>query len=296
MKKALVTGSAGYIGSHMVAELTRRKWAVDGFDITTNLDAHHVFTNPVTPRYDLVVHAAYHVGGREGIDGKNTNFAKNVALDGAMFDWAVRTKQRRVLYFSSSAVYPVEYQMEESAKINLRETDVDFDLPMLPDAGYGWAKLTGERLAADARRNGLQVSVVRPASGCSVDQPVTYPFPAIAARVAAQVDPLTIWGPPGQARDFVHVNDVIEAALAVASAGTTWPVNICTGRGTTFGELASMLWTRMHGHSGVDILYDTSKPTGVYRRVLNPSTMLNFYQPKFSIDDLVAEAAKRYGY
>lgn len=299
MRRALVTGSRGFVGSHMVEELRRRGWVVDGVDLADSIDAHQVFQSPITPRYDLVVHAAYHVGGRAAIDGINTNFSQNVCLDGAMFDWAIRTQQRRVLYFSSSAVYPIKFQTREfftTHTRNLRESDVDFDNLMLPDKGYGWAKLTGECLAADAARNGLCVTVVRPSSGCSALQDTTYPFTAIAQRVARRESPLTVWGPPGQTRDFIHIDDVIGASLAVSGARAADPVNICTGVATTMGELASMMWKRMHGTiKGLTIAYDETKPTGVYRRVLDPTLMLNYYQPKFSMRDLVNEAAEAFG-
>lgn len=297
MKRALVTGSAGFIGRHMVEELERRGYAVDGADLTDCIDAHQVFRSPITPRYDLVVHAAYHVGGRAAIDGVNTNFARNVALDGAMFDWAVRTRQRKVLYFSSSAVYPVKYQTSKYFTTHphraLREADVNPHEPMLPDKGYGWAKLTGERLAEDAEFNGLPITVVRPASGCSAHQDPTYPFPAIAARVALKDAPVRIWGPQGQARDFVHVTDVIGAALAICDASAIGPVNICTGVATEMGTLATKLWKKMHpGTRGFTLFYDTSQPTGVYRRVLDPKLMLNYYQPKWTLDAMVDEAAE----
>lgn len=293
--KALITGGNGFVGSRMTRHMHERGWDIDTFDITDGTDVHDLFRTPTKTVYDLVVHAAYHVGGRTGIDGVNTNFPRNIALDAAMFDWAVTTKQTHVLYFSSSAVYPTRYQMRDSFKTMLRENDVDLHHPMLPDAGYGWAKLTGEHLAAHARLNGLKVSVVRPASGTHITQNADYPFPAIAQRVHAKQTPLTIWGPKGQTRDFIHIDDVCAAALAITESGTDEPVNICTGRGTTMGELAEMLWLSMHGASaGLTIEYNELAATGVYRRVLDPTRMLNYYTPKHTLETLIEEAAQAF--
>lgn len=283
----------------MCAYLEGHGWEVNGFDLREGMDAHTFFSDPSPPGYDLVVHAAYHVGGRKAIDGISMNFARNVALDGAMFDWALRTGQKRVLYFSSSAAYPVAFQGREEAanETVLEETDIDLTAPLLPDASYGWAKLTGERLAADARANGLDVSVVRPASGCSITQDLSYPFPSIAQRVAKRDFPLKIWGPAGQTRDFIHVEDVVAASMAVVESGTVEAVNICTGLGTTMGELAALLWEKMHSSlSGFDPVYDVSAPTGVFYRVLSPVKMLELYRPHYSMEDLVQQAADWHGF
>jgi nucleoside-diphosphate-sugar epimerase len=111
--KALVTGAAGFVGRHMSAELERRGYLVDRRDILFGSDAHIVFASKLASRYDLVVHAAASAPHRAAIDGQAEHFARNLHLDAAMFDWAVRTGQGRVLYLSSSAAYPIRLQMPE---------------------------------------------------------------------------------------------------------------------------------------------------------------------------------------
>lgn len=287
--RALVSGSAGFIGRHMVAELEAREYEVDGCDIATGDDAHYFFPDTCDAGYyDLVVHCAYHVGGRASIDGVNTNFAKNLQLDAAMFEWAVRTKQKRVLYFSSSAAYPVIYQDGSPPEL-LNEGMIDLEISFgNPDANYGWAKLTGERLAEDARKNGLAVSVVRPFSGYGEDQSMDYPFPSIVSR-ARQGD-LSVWGPPGQSRDWIHVSDVVSGALAVVESETTDAINLCTGIGTEMGKLASMIYleatkTGMRVAQSSLPTYLTDKPTGVFYRVGDPTRMLKYYTPKVSLEE-----------
>lgn len=323
--RALVSGSAGFIGRHMVAELITRGYSVDAFDV--RYAKHPVGSNFIhadsklidhKSAYDLVVHCAYHVGGRSAIDGINTNFAKNLALDSALFEWAVRTKQKRVLYFSSSAAYPVDNQSKayvdytcsedwgvemgwgiEACK--LKEDLISLKNPRRPDANYGWAKLTGERLAEDARKNGLPVSVVRPFSGYGEDQTLDYPFPSIVRR-ASQGD-LSCWGPPGQTRDWIHVDDVCRGALAIVDSGTQGPVNLCTGIGTEMGQLARMIWRRGTNNGYGDwnpvdtapqivprVSYDESKPTGVFYRVGDPTRMLQYYTPTVSLEEGIRRA------
>lgn len=286
----------------MVAELESRGWQVDKIDIADQQhnyyykkDALDFYNSGVFTRFDLLVHCAYHVGGRASIDGRNMNLAKNLALDAAMFDWAVRTKQPRVLYFSSSAAYPTHYQGKDY-HCRLDEDLIDCYVNETPDADYGWAKLTGERLAARAREHGVSVSVVRPFSGYGEDQSLDYPFPSIIRR-AMQGD-LTVWGPPGQTRDWIHIDDVISGSFAVLESGTADPVNLCTGIGTEMGELMKVAYGEWSGEGYCNhepiVYYDTTKPTGVFYRVGDPSRLHRYYTPKVSIEEGILRAITGY--
>lgn len=105
---------------------------------------------------------------------------------------------------------------------------------------------------------------------------------------------MVIWGPKGQARDFIHISDVVNGALAVVDADCENPVNLCSGRATTFGQLAEMMWREAHGSTdGLELVYDESKPTGVFHRVLDPDFMTEFYRPQISLEQMVAEAVAR---
>lgn len=296
MVKALVTGSAGFVGRHLARALTRRGWEVYGCDPrgASRTDARRVFSRDNAwgrQQYDLVAHCAYHVGGRAAIDGEPRNLARNLELDAAMFDWACETGQRAVLYFSSSAAYPVHLQ-RQGVEIRLAESDICLDALRMPDARYGWAKLTGERLARAASETGLRVHVVRPFSGYGEDQnPDEYPFPAIVRRVAAG-DP-TVWGPQGQCRDWIHIDDVIAGALAVYLDDERDPVNLCTGVATEFGELAQRIG-RLVGRS-VQPRYLTDKPTGVFYRVGDPARMYRHYRPNVGLDEGIRRALRAVG-
>lgn len=303
-KQALITGSDGFVGRHITKLLESKGWRTLGVDITSGNDAVKYFQRG-TDRFDLIVHAAYTVGGRATIDGKNTALISNELLDASMFDWALRTKQKAVLYFSSSAAYPVHYQRQEGITISgtpgchpdLYETMVDNailkgDLGM-PDAHYGWAKLNGERLASVAGENGLRVHVVRPFSGYAEDQSLDYPFPSIIRRAVA--GDLSVWGPPGQTRDWVHILDVVEGAYAVYAADERRPVNLCTGRGVEMGELALMVCEeRLRMGENLtfspEVNYDESKPTGVFYRVGDPTRMNEHYTAKVTLEEGIKRA------
>jgi nucleoside-diphosphate-sugar epimerase len=305
MKTALVTGAAGFVGRHMTAELERRSWAVIEVDIDDRAggeDALDVFRRDITG-YDLVVHCAARAPHRAAIDGDPTTMSYNLQLDSAMFEWAVRTKQRRVLYLSSSAAYPVGPQAGH-VPYRMHELDLDpmasisTDLlkamgsmgPLLPDAGYGWTKLTGERMATLAATTGLAVHVVRPFSGYGEDQGTDWPFGAFADRASRGEDPFTIWGNGRQVRDWIHIDDVVGGALAVVEADDRRPVNLCTGRGTSMLELAQMMCDEAKFRPDFDLKPDA--PSGVAYRVGDPSRFHQLYKPKVSIEEGVTRALR----
>lgn len=285
--KVLVTGCDGFIGRHMWRELAWRGHAVDACDLRNGRDALSLFESHAD-RYDLVVHCAYHVGGRAAIDGEPRLLARNLHLDAALFDWAARTRQGRVLYFSSAAAYPVDLQAGLRV---LREDDIHLGRPNTPDARYGWAKLTGEHLAAAARETGVPVTVVRPFSGYGEDQDDSYPFRAFVERARRREDPFVVWGPGTQVRDWVHVDDVVHAALAVAEAGTTDPVNLCTGIGTSMFDLARMVCAGAGYHPIVTPQPD--RPTGVAYRVGDPGRMSRYWTAKVALDEGIRRALGR---
>jgi nucleoside-diphosphate-sugar epimerase len=290
--KALVTGSEGFVGRHVAAELRDRGWAVLGVDLKSGGDARGIFRQDdgMFGRYDLVVHCAYHVGGRAAIDGEPRMLARNLELDAMLFDWAVRAGHRRVLYFSSSSAYPVHLQRAFATARPLHEDDVLLNGLAVgtPDARYGWAKLTGEQLALAAREAGLPVTVVRPFSGYGEDQDDTYPFRAIVERARRRDDPFVVWGPGDQVRDWIHIDDVVQGALAVVESGTEDPVNLCTGTGTSMLELARTCCEQVGYQPEVTPLRD--KPAGLAYRVGDPTRFHEYWVPKVPLEEGVRRA------
>lgn len=239
--------------------------------------------------WDLAVHCAAVVGGRASIDGSPLGVATNLALDAWYFRWLVRTGTPRAVYYSSSAAYPVELQQPGPVR-RLVETDIDLDNPRLPDATYGLAKVTGERLARYAEAEGCRVHVLRPMSGYGTDQADCYPFPAFIARALRQDDPFEIWGDGGSTRDWIHIDDLIGATLAAVDQDVPGPVNLGTGRATTFDELARLV-TSEHGYHPA-LKHRLGAPQGVYHRVADPTRMRSFYRPTVSLEEGIARALR----
>lgn len=297
-KRALVTGDAGFLGRHFKAELMRRGYYVVGCDVRTTpaQDCRLVFRRELHgagPRlrehWDLVVHCAAVVGGRNTIENDPLATAESLSLDAEMFRWAAQVQPGRVLYISSSAAYPVMLQ-RGGIRTPLSESDARLSLGM-PDEVYGWSKVTGELLADRLRRAGVPVTVVRPFSGYGTDQHIDYPFRAILERVRRLEpgQPLTVWS--DAVRDFIHVDDVVRGALAVADSGTELPVNLCTGWATSFTELGRYMLT-LADRPDHDIAVLENKPKGVAYRVGDPSRMLDIYEPRVGLLEGIERALK----
>lgn len=285
VKTALVTGHRGFVGRHITAALVNDGYTLTGVDIAAGDDARDYFRNAAS-RYDLAVHCAAIVGGRAKIEGAPLALAANLELDAAMFGWAARTRPGRVVYLSSSAVYPL--WLQDSPGGLLTEEDVDLGDPALPDQLYGWAKLTGEHLAARARAAGVPVTVVRPFSGYGEDQDETYPFPAFAARARRREDPFTVWGDGAQVRDFIHVDDICAAILKMAAECIGGPANLGTGRATSMADLAAMMCAAAGYRPAVKTI--PHMPSGVAWRVADTARMSGFYTPRITLEEGIARA------
>lgn len=296
MVRALITGDRGFLGRHFKAELERRGYEVTGLDVkaSSSQDCRLFFQQQARhPEhdwmpFDLVVHCAAVVGGRETIERDPLKTAESLSIDAEMFRWAAITRPGRVLYFSSSAAYPVMLQ-SGGDETRLREDVLNPGgiWTAQPDEVYGWSKVTGELLADRLRRTGVPVTVVRPFSGYGEDQDPSYPFRAILERVKAGDDPVQLWC-GDCTRDWIHVDDVVAGALAVAESGTEQPVNLCTGKPTSFVLLARMM-AREAGYEPA-IHVDPDAPQGVAYRVGDPSRMLTHYAPQVTLEEGIRRA------
>lgn len=296
MKRALVTGHAGFIGRHMWKRLVEDGYQLTGVDIVDDDQCDFMslkqdartFFQWNSKHYDLVVHCAAVVGGRTKIDGAPLEVAVDLAIDAEMFQWALRTRPGAIVYFSSSAAYPTWLQRD--AVIPLHEEIIDLNGGLLgnPDQTYGWSKLTGELLAKRYAELGGAVHIFRPFSGYGTDQDLDYPFPAFIDRAKQHLDPFEVWGDGRQVRDFIHVDDIVDAVMTAVDNRIYGPVNLCTGVPTSFNDLAHMV-TKLAGYDAT-IVHRNNAPTGVRYRVGDPTAMLEFYRPKIDLAEGIDRA------
>ena len=298
--RVLVTGGAGFLGRHFAmhhATAGDKVLVVDDFSSpyadwpehanidTAMTDAAQIATLPTVP--DLVYHFAAPVGGREKIEGDPLFNADSLRLDAALFRWAVKHPQATIVYPSSSAVYGAWRQSHliESGPLSedlFHPTYAKWDAP---DEMYGFTKMTGEVLAHKAAQYGVNTLCIRPFSGYGEDQSLEYPVPSIIARVKARENPIVVWGNGEQARDFIHVDDVVAATVARLDAGIEGyqSMNIGWGIPTSFNTLA-MLAADLSGHYA-RITHLLDKPVGVGTRYCDPHEMLQYYSPRIDLTE-----------
>lgn len=294
-RKILITGGQGFVGKNF-----QRILGPDNdlriVDLKDGLDCREFFKRSDTV-YDLVIHLAAIVGGRMTIEGNPLSVATDLAIDADFFQWALRTKQRRLVYFSSSAAYPIELQTPSDRR-HLKESDINLDDIRSPDLTYGWAKLTGEYQARFVNQAGVQTYVFRPFSGYGSDQDLDYPFPSFIKRGLEKADPFEIWGDGEQCRDFIHIDDIINGVLAAILLGHTDPLNLGTGRATSFNELASIV-TKACKYSP-EFRHLPGNPVGVSYRVADTyklfsdelDSLFSIYKPRISLEEGVERCLK----
>jgi nucleoside-diphosphate-sugar epimerase len=281
--KILITGHKGFVGSEYVRYFANQGHEITGVDIKEGNDCRDFFKT-CTDQFDLIVHLAAIVGGRDTIENDPLAVGTDLSIDAEFFNWAVRTKQSKIIYFSSSAAYPIHFQIKGSTH-KLVESDINLMDMSSPDFTYGWAKLSGEYLAHFARNYGLKIYVFRPFSGYGETQDLDYPFPSFIKRVLDQVDEFEIWGDGTQVRDFIHIEDIVEATMKAVELDIEGPINLGSGVPTSFVDLAEQIFEISGWKPKNSIKLRIDKPVGVMYRCSDSSKMLSFYTPKISLEE-----------
>jgi len=282
--KILITGGAGFVGRNMIPHVRRTMSDAEILVVDTLTEDPTSFFKQglhrhaglviqdvrdfvghalrLGWRFDLCIHLAAVVGGRQKIEGEPLAVAADLAIDASVIGAVHAGLADELMYFSSSAAYPIQHQTRESQQA-LAERDLDAqNLSGCPDLTYGWAKLTGEFLCSFL--NSTKVTIFRPFSGYGNDQAPAYPFPAIMRRVRDGENPVVVWGSGDQVRDFIHIEDVCRMAFELHRDYSGDVYNLGTGTATSFKRLAAAACAAAD-RPGV-IVTDPSKPEGVFAR------------------------------
>jgi UDP-glucose 4-epimerase len=271
----VVTGGAGFIGSHLVEALLADGAAVHVIDDFStgrleNLEGAlrqgaHLHTADVRDEAamaqllaalepELVCHLAAQIDVRRSMAEPAADTRTNVAGTVAMLEAALRCGAKRFLLASTAAVYgnPPAIPTPESQ-------------PVAPISAYGASKAAAELyLAFYARRNGLSTLALRMANvyGPRQDPHGEAGVVTIFQRVVAAGEPVTVFGDGRQTRDYVHVRDAVAAFLAAARSRCTGALNIGTGRETSVLAVAEAL--------GATVLRAPGRPGEIERSCLDP--------------------------
>lgn len=287
-KRVLVTGGAGFIGSHVVEQLLAH-----GARVTVpvlNPDRAGRFLAPRLPEiavvpvdlrdpvaaeravrdHEIVMHLAAVVGGIEyNISHPASIFRDNMLVFMSTLEAARRGGVERFLVTSSACVYP------RHCSIPTPESEGFRDRPEPTNEGYGWAKRMEEFLGESyAREYGMKICIARPYN-CygprdNFSKESSHVIPALIRRIWTDREtPLQVWGSGKQSRSFLYVDDFARGLLEVAEKyPNAEALNIGADSETTIAELVEML-SKIHEEtngSKIEFVFDTSKPEGQPRR------------------------------
>jgi len=271
--KVLVTGGAGYIGSHMIRELTDRNHEVAVLDTLERGNRQAVkgatfYTGSITDdalldrlfeqeKPEAVIHFAAYKAPGESMSEPTKYFRTNVGGTVSLLDTMARHNVRHIVFSSSCSIFG-----------NPQQLPVTEDAPRSPESVYGETKLIGETLLKWYDKTlGIKYSALRyfNASGASLDNTIgedwtrTYNLIPIVMKAALGKAPsITVFGtdyatPDGTAvRDYIHVVDLavahIKALEQIISTNQSTAYNLGTGVGHSVQEVI----TATKEISGVD--------------------------------------------
>lgn len=248
----LVTGGAGFIGSHLTLALANEGHLVTVLDDLSNglesnlalfpdsvkvvrgsiLDNSAVAT--AAESVDVIFHLAAVSNVVQTIEEPLTAHAVNSTGTLAICE-AARRANAKIIFSSSAAVYG-----------DIAITPTSEDSPTNPISMYGSQKLTGENYIRNyCRIHNLKATCLRYFNVYGPRQRSDSPYSGVISKffeLAKQNLPITVHGSGNQTRDFISVHDVVSANMNAAQHDYSGePLNICTGNGISVLELANLI-------------------------------------------------------
>jgi GDP-L-fucose synthase len=298
--KVLVCGANGMVGSAIVRNLESKgytniiKGTRKSVDFTDELITDE-YIQSVEPEYVFV--AAAKVGGIMANSNYKADFlTENLRIQTNIIDSAYRCGVKKLLFLGSSCIYP------KFATQPITEDQLMCG-PLEPtNDAYAIAKIAGIMMCqAYRQQHGFNAISLMPTNlygpNDNFDLETSHVLPAMIAKFHhAKKNQYTIdmggpwygsvklWGDGSAMREFLHVDDLAEACyVCMQKYDEPEHVNVGTGEDITIKELAETI-SRVVGFMG-DIEWDTTKPNGTPRKVLNINKIKSLgWEPKISLN------------
>lgn len=273
--KMVVTGGAGFIGSHLVDGLVARGYEVHVIDNLTTGDPGRLHSEAIlhvadvnsyqTTDYiallkpDVVFHLAAQADVQRSISDPYEDAETNIMGTINVLEACRRAGTRKLVFASTSGVYG------ELEKDQLTEDD-----PLAPISYYALSKAIGEqyiRLYCHFYRIDYTIlrygNVYGPGQTAKGEGGVV----AVFGERLKRSEPFSVYGDGHQTRDFIFVKDVVEANLASIDRGNQQTLHVSTGQRSSINELVSLL-TALHS-TPVTIHYLPPKQGDIMHSCLN---------------------------
>jgi GDP-L-fucose synthase len=282
MNKSASIFVAGHRG--MVGSAIARRLAGDGYsrlllrtraelDLTRQAEVETFFENE---RPEFVFLAAAKVGGILANSTRPAEFiGENLAIQSNVIDAAYRNGAKKLLFLGSSCIYP------KFAPQPIREESLLEGALEPTNEWYAIAKIAGIKMAQAYRAQyGFSTIALMPTNlygpGDNFDLQSSHVAPAMIRKFheakRAGASEVTLWGSGTPRREFLHVDDLADAALfAMRHHDSAQILNAGTGEDLTIAELAETIRS-ITGFEG-NVVWDTSKPDGTPRKLLDVSRL-----------------------
>jgi nucleoside-diphosphate-sugar epimerase len=301
MKRALVCGAGGFIGSHLVKYLKKKGYWVRGVDMKhpgfspTEADEFLILDlredencrkalSLQNGKFDEVYQLAADMGGMGFVSRAECEVLRNnVLINLHMVHNSAEMSIPRYFFSSSVCIYR-DMKPGEPA---LKEEEA---YPALPDNEYGWEKLYSERVAlAYGRRYGMKVRIAR-FQNCFGPEGTwrggREKAPAAICRKVAEAEDggtIEVWGDGTAIRNYIYVDDLVEAVYILMQSDLQEPVNIGTEEYISVKELVDLV-CEVAGKK-VKIKW-VSGPVGVQSRNFSHNKIRSLgWKPKFTIKE-----------
>ena len=296
----VVAGATGLAGSAITKTFESTGQEVIGInrDVVDLLDFDKTnqFFKDVKPT--LVVDAAARVGGIGANDAFPVEFLEdNIRIQTNLMHSAHNAKVKKFIFLGSSCIYPRDCQQP------IREEYFMTGPLEATNAAYAIAKIAGIELINSYRKQyGYNWISLMPTNlygpGDNFDLNGSHVFPALIRRfveaVEADTRKIVLWGSGSPKREFLHVDDLARAVLLASEKyDSSLHLNIGTGVDISIKDLAQKI-AEVSGFEG-EILWDTSKPDGTPRKVLEVSRIKQLgWSPRVTLEEGIASTIRWY--
>ena len=289
--KIFVAGHKGLVGSAIVRHLKAQGFTniitVNRFQCDlTNQNAVKMFFMMEQPEYVFL--AAAKVGGIGGNADYPADFIyENLMIQSNIISSAAMVGVQKLLFLGSSCIYP------KFAKQPITEDQLLTGALEGSNDAYAIAKIAGIKMCQAYRKQyGLNAIAVMPTNlyGPNDNFNINYGhvLPSLLAKFDGSLEKskhwvVKLWGDGSARREFLHVDDLAAALLiCMERYDSEEIINIGTGEDITIKELAEMI-VEVTGYKN-DYEWDTSKPNGTPRKVLNVDKVKSLgWEPKISL-------------